>query len=173
MVVATGAVPNNLNIHVPVGGPSVVQANDVIAGRVAVGQRVVVVGGRYVGMEVADLLAEEGKHVSLIEAVELGWGTILGLKAVLRNRLVEKGVYIYPHSPLMRITKTGVDVANNGAILHLKADTVVLAIGTRPVNHLLEEIKNLVPEAYAIGDCTEIGDAMEAINQGAEIGRLI
>ncbi len=174
VIVATGAEPKKLEV-LDDAGPEIVQANDVIIGKVTVGGKVVVVGGRCLGMEVANILASEGKHVSLVEALELGHGIQAGLKAVLRDKLVENGVYIYPFSLLMRITSTGIDVANNGSLLNLKADTVVLAVGTQPRNGLADSLKSLSlnTEIYTIGDCSRIGDAMEAINDGAEIGRII
>lgn len=172
VIVATGAVPRGLDVD---GGdaPFVVQANDVIMGKAKVGERVVVVGGRYLGMEVACVLAEKGKHVSLVEAVELGRGTHNFIRAVLRDRLVELGVYVYPQSPVLRITKTGVDVANHHSLLHLKADTVVLAAGVKPVNDLVTDLKGVGVDIYSVGDCNEPRDAMEAMNEGAEIARRI
>ena len=50
---------------------------------------------------------------------------------------------------------------------------MVLAVGVKPDNHLEEELKGAVPEMYAIGDCVEPRDALDAISEGAEIGRKI
>ena len=174
VVIAVGAVPRQLDLEAPdSGGPNVVQALDVIEGLAEVGQRAVVVGGRYVGMEAAITLAREGRHVSLIEALGLGHGTINRLGAYLRNQMVEEGVYIYSHSPLLRLTSYGVDIANNGSLLMLKADTVVLAVGTTPREELGRDLQGLDLEVHAIGDCNGIADALKAISDGAEVGRLI
>ncbi|MBC8391821.1 MAG: FAD-dependent oxidoreductase [Deltaproteobacteria bacterium] len=174
VIIATGAVPRSLDVDITGGiRLKIIQANDVLTGGAEVGDRVVVVGGRHLGMEVAGILSRQGRHVSLVEALELGQGMQRGLKYAMRNRLVEQGVYIYAHSPVMRINSTGVDVANNGSMLHLKADTVVLAIGARPVNNLVSELEAQGFEIHAIGDCATVRDAMEAINEGAEIGRTI
>jgi 2,4-dienoyl-CoA reductase-like NADH-dependent reductase (Old Yellow Enzyme family)/NADPH-dependent 2,4-dienoyl-CoA reductase/sulfur reductase-like enzyme len=174
VIMATGAVPRDFDVEIPEDKkPNILQANDVITGKAKVGNRVVVVGGRHIGMEVAISIAQEGKHVSLVEALELGHGLHRNFRAVLRNRLVESGVYIYPCSPAVRITSSGMDVANSGSLLHLEADTVVLAIGTRPERGLVDELKSTGVETHAIGDCAEVRDAMEAINDGAEIGRSV
>ena len=174
VLVATGAVPKAWIGDFPDGqGPNIVQANNVLMGSAATGNRLVVVGGRSIGMEAAVILAREKKHVSLVEMAAIGHGLQAGIRATLRNQLVEHGVYLFPHTTVMRITSTGVDVANNGSLLHLNADTVVLAIGVEPVMDLMEELKEQAFEVYAIGDCQSARDAMEAINEGAEIGRRL
>lgn len=174
VVLATGAVPRDLRVDRPAeGGPDVVQGMDVIMDRARVGRRVVVVGGRYIGMEAADKLARQGREVSLVEALDLGHGTIARLSGVYRNRLVEADVHLYPRSPLLRFTSTGVDVANNGSMLSLPCDTVVLAIGTVPVNDLAADLDALGVEWHAAGDCKRIGDALYAIRDGAMAGRKL
>lgn len=57
--------------------------------------------------------------------------------------------------------------------LLLPADTVVLAIGTQPVNDLKAVLEELQIRYCLVGDCKRIGDALYAIRDGAEIGRLI
>lgn len=172
VVLATGAKPRDLRVDRPAqGGPGVVQGMDVIMDRADAGRRVVVVGGRYIGMEAAEKLARQGHEVSLVEALDLGHGTINRLSGLYRNRLVEADVHLYPRSPLLRFTTTGVDVANNGSMLSLPCDTVVLAIGTAPVNDLTADLNALGVEWHAIGDCKRIGDALYAIRDGALLGR--
>lgn len=176
VVLATGAVPRGLPAAVdrPAhGGPSVVQGMDVIMDRAEVGDRVVVVGGRYIGMEVAIKLAKQGKDVSLLEAMEIGHGGIPRLVGIYRNEMVAAKVRFYPNSPLLRLNSEGVDAANNGSMLTLPCDTVVLAIGTVPVNNLVEDLEALGLEYHAIGDCRQIGDALYAIREGAQIGRKL
>jgi len=177
MIIATGAVPRTLNVP-GAQGENVLQAIDVLEGKGNVGQRVVVVGGRHLGTEAALMLAEQGKHVSLVTERELGRNQRFMERytlMTLRDKLVELGVYIYPNSPLSEIHESGVYVISGLDPLFLKADTVVLAVGFRPQNELLEELKAAFPkiEIHAIGDCVEARDGMEAIREGAEIGRAI
>ncbi len=124
--------------------------------KVKTGSRVVVIGGRYLGMEAAINLAKEGKHVSLVEATDLGQRMQRGLRYTLIYRLVEQGVRIYSNSPAMRITSTGVDIAYNGIMAHLLADTVVMAVGAEPENALFAELKSQGLKVYAIGDCVSV-----------------
>ncbi|PIX24981.1 MAG: NADH:flavin oxidoreductase [Deltaproteobacteria bacterium CG_4_8_14_3_um_filter_45_9] len=174
IVAATGAVPRIPNV--PGGqGKNVVQAVDMISGNARVGEKVVVIGGRALGMETALMLAEERRHVSLCTRRELGRGVERYTAVTLRDRLVEKGVYLYPLSPLEEIHEDGVYVMNGRDLLFLPADTVVLAVGFSPKRELFEKLRVIFPELeiHAIGDCVEPRDAMEAIREGAEVGRTI
>ena len=175
VVLATGAAPRGLPpVDRPAhGGPAVVQGMDVIMDRAETGDRVVVVGGRYIGMEVAIKLAKQGKDVSLLEALEIGHGGIPSLVGIYRNEMVAAKVRFYPNSPLMRLNSEGVDAANNGSMLTLPCDTVVLAIGTVPVDGLARDLDELGMEYHAIGDCRQIGDALYAIREGALLGRKL
>jgi 2,4-dienoyl-CoA reductase-like NADH-dependent reductase (Old Yellow Enzyme family)/thioredoxin reductase len=175
IVLSTGAEPRKLDI--PGGdGKNVVQANDVVMGKVPVGQRVIVVGGRMIGMEVAIALAEQGKRVSIITLRRLGEnGRELdhNIYRTLRDRLIELGVFIFPDSPAVEIKDTGIYIAHNRELVFLKADTIVLAAGATPNNKLSQDIKDLAPEIYQIGDCVKPRDAMDAIREGAEVGLKI
>jgi 2-enoate reductase len=157
-----------------VEGRNVVQAVDVICGKAQMGNSAVVVGGRYVGMEVAAALARQNKKVSLVTRRRLGRdiGNAANL-AMMRNLLIERGVYVYPDSEVVEISEKGVLAVNFGSPFFLKADTVVLASGFKPEKDLLDKLSSLVLEVYAIGDCVVPQDALEAINQGAAIGKKI
>ena len=67
----------------------------------------------------------------------------------------------------------GVDIAHLNSMLSLKADTIVLAVGTRPVNDLGTELDALGLKYRLIGDCRRIGDARDAVAQGTELGLLL
>ena len=175
VVVATGASPRTLDVP-GADGKNVVQANDVITGKTKVGDSVIVVGGRVVGMEVADFLAEQGKEVSVVTLHRLGENgrpPVVTIYRTLRDRMINHGVRIYPDSPVVEIRDNGVYVVDSQHLVFLKADTVVLAVGAKPDNRLVEELKGVVPEMYAIGDCVEPRDALDATHEGAEIGRKI
>ena len=173
IVIATGAKPKFLPLEVPAGGPNVVQGNDVIMDRAETGHRVVVIGGRYIGMECAVKLAKEGHHVSVVDAVEIGHGTNPRILGIYRNEMVENDVFLFPNSPVLRFMDYGVDIAHLNSMLSLKADTIVLAVGTRPVNGLASELEQAGFSFHLIGDCKRIGDALYAMRDGADMGRQL
>jgi hypothetical protein len=62
---------------------------------------------------------------------------------------------------------------SDGSESLLKADTVILSIGMKPVDVLLPELNNIVAEVHAIGDCVtprKVKDAVwEAYKRAASI----
>jgi len=172
VVVAAGARPAPLNLP-GADGPNVIQANDVILGRVKVGSTVIVVGGRTLGLEIADQLADEVKKVTLVTRRQLGRGVERNVYLALRNRLIQKGVYLYPHSPAAAIKEDGVYVVFNNDLVFLPAETVVLAVGVQSEDTLVRELETLVPEIHQIGDCLKPRDVMDAIREAAETARRI
>ena len=174
IVLATGALPRQYRGERPEkDGPRIVQGNDIIMGREQAGRRVLVVGARYIGMEVAIQLSDGERTVSLIDINGIGAGTIAELGEWYRTRLIECGVHMYPHTPLMRLTREGADIAFESSMISLPVDTVVLAIGTVPCNGLEHAVVEKGVEYYCIGDCGGIGDALKAMRDGAEVGRLV
>ena len=51
----------------------------------------------------------------------------------------------------------------------LEADTVVLAVGSKPNKKLLEELEGKFFEVYAVGDCIEPRRCLEAIHEAWNI----
>ena len=73
-----------------------------------------------------------------------------------------------------RIEENGVVVIGKGEKeSFIEAETIVMAVGNRPVNGLYEQIKSKGITAYQIGDCLEPRSAKAAIYEGAVIGRSI
>ncbi|MFC1886109.1 FAD-dependent oxidoreductase [Thermodesulfobacteriota bacterium] len=175
VVVATGAKPRVPDVP-GADGKNVVQCNDVITGSAKVGNRVLVVGGRLVGMEVALQLAERGRSVALSTLHLLGENGAPPQRHIyleLRNRLFNSGVQIFENSPVVEIREDGAYISFHKDLVFLKADTVVLAVGAEPDNGLAEQIRAGGYQLYTIGDCTEARDALMAVREGAELGRHI
>jgi NADPH-dependent 2,4-dienoyl-CoA reductase/sulfur reductase-like enzyme len=175
VVVATGASPKPLDVQ-GCGQQHVVQAVEVLAGSATVGERVVVVGGRLVGMEVADMLARKGKKVTLVTKHNLGEnGRPLerNIFVTLRDRLVEAGVAIHSGSVLFEIGHKGVYIECDRELAYIEADTVVLAVGARANDELVEELKEMDIPVYVVGDCREPRDAKDAVSEGATVGLRI
>ncbi|MDO8472897.1 MAG: FAD-dependent oxidoreductase [Dehalococcoidia bacterium] len=172
VVVATGASPAKPDVPGAMG-KNVVQAVDVITGKAQVGDRVVVIGGRHVGMQMALSLAKQGKRVTLTTRGDLGRDVEMGIYIVLRDELAERGVPMFTHAPVSEIRETGVYVTHQNRPLFLRADTVVLAAGSKPENELAEQLKGVVAELHVIGDCAQPRTAIHATTEAARVARQI
>ena len=71
------------------------------------------------------------------------------------------------------ITDKGVKVSRQGVSDFIKGDKVVLAVGFKAHNQLIEALKGKVPELYSVGDCVKPRLIKEAIEEGFCIGRKI
>lgn len=180
VIVATGASP----IIPPIPGVDqeyVVTSDDVLSGKVETGKRVVVVGGGSCGAETADFLSERGKKVIIVEMLDAVCPDMLpDAKHFLLERLDKAGVRIltstkveaiHDHQVILTRQEPGLDLTWKASLGPV--DTVVLAVGARSNRDLAQELKKLDVEMVEIGDCTQPGFAIDAIYQGAKIGREI
>lgn len=172
VVLATGAVPKSLPLRKDCN-MQVVQGNDVFLERVETGERVVVIGGRFVGLGAALKLSEEGKQVTVVDQGAIASGLHQRLVNHYNERLVANDVAFYPNCPVVEILDDAVEIMHLGFPVKLSADTVVQAIGTQSVNDLVPVLEKMQIPYVAIGDCKRIGDALCAIRDGAEIGRML
>lgn len=174
IIIATGAVPVTMDIPGS-NGKNVVQAVDVITGKIKAGNNIVVIGGSHRGMEVAVFLAEQGKKVSLVTRSRLGGRKPMerNVFVTLREHLVTREVMVFPFSSVFEIKDNGISIVSDNELLFLPADSVIMAVGARPVNSLLKELQGVVSQLYAIGDCVRVRNAKEAMNEAYELGQKL
>jgi 2,4-dienoyl-CoA reductase-like NADH-dependent reductase (Old Yellow Enzyme family)/thioredoxin reductase len=180
VVVATGSISATLDVP-GIDNRNVVQANDVLTGKVETGQKVVVVGGRGLGCDVALFLAEKGKDVSIITRSKVGRDMLHNLKQTMLEFLVKARVHMYEFTVPDSITEKGLNCWFNSGdskerddlFFFLPADTVVLAVGVSSDYALGEEITGIIPETYLIGDCSGKRTVFDAMHDGSDIGSKI
>ncbi|HET6886016.1 MAG TPA: FAD-dependent oxidoreductase [Rubrobacteraceae bacterium] len=135
-------------------------------------KRAVVVGGGYIGLEVAENLCRLGMEVSLIEAedrVALAYGSEVAGR--VENRLEDNGVNVHTGAEVEEFVGAGhVEGVRFGG-REIGADLVVLGVGVRPSVELAKEagaeigetgairvdrhMKTNLPDVWAAGDCVE------------------
>ena len=149
-----------------------VLVEDVLEGRVEVGNRAVIIGGELVGCETAEFLAEKGKKVTVTRrGPEMAAGVGLTLRPFFLARLSEKGVTLLPGIRYHEVTTDGLVVTTKeGEEKTIEADTIVLAAGATPNKELYEDIKGSVPEVYCVGDCVDPRTIGDAIAEGYHVG---
>jgi pyruvate/2-oxoglutarate dehydrogenase complex dihydrolipoamide dehydrogenase (E3) component len=128
-----------------------------------------------VGCEVADFLGEHLHKVTIVEMLsEVALDIPLPVRYFLFQRLREYGVQIETETSIVECLDDGVIINKNGETAPLSGfDTIVLAIGTRSVNNLKEQLEKKIPELYIIGDALAPRKAIEAIEEGARIALKI
>ena len=138
--------------------PLVVMANDVLLGQKKVGEKVVVIGGGTVGCETALYIVEGMKKkvtiVEMLANILLDQETMH--RTVLMERLEAAGVEIHTGWILKAIIDRGIICEDKNWQMHeVAADTVVIGMGLKSRENLVEKFRGLAPEVHVIGDCFE------------------
>ena len=137
--------------------------------------RAVVIGGGFIGVEIAENLTHRSIPTSLVEATPQVLAPLDPEMAhLVADELRRHGVALHLADSVVRITERTVEVAS-GAVLD--ADLVVVAIGVRPDTTLAREAGLAIgalggiavdeinrtsdPAIYAIGDAAEKTDALD------------
>jgi len=172
IVLATGAIPIKPDLG---EAEEMIMAEDVLIGKTNTGERVLIVGGNAIGLEVAVYLAMRGKKVEVMEMMDhIGRDLGATVRSHLRHRLAELKVKISSSTKVERISKGIVSVIEkDNSESQRNVDSVVIAIGSRSNNLLAESVKSKMKEVYLIGDAVKPRNALFAIREGAEIGRKI
>lgn len=161
----------------------VVHSSDILQGRVMpVKAKVLIIGGGSVACELADAIADPGDNpmdannaVTIVEMLpDIALDEPPGARMLLLQRLREKGVRVFTNAPVKRITDDGVVITRDGQEETISGmDHIVLACGTRSVECLRDQISRNVSEVHVIGDAKQARRALEAIAEGAAVGRAI
>lgn len=131
---------------------------------------IVVVGGGFIGLEVAENLREAGKNVSVVEAAPQVMAPFdYDMVQILQKELYDHGIQLHVGDGVQAITPDKV-VLTSGK--ELSADAVVLAIGVLPETGLAKEaglelgetgaikvsadFRTSDPHIYAVGDAIEV-----------------
>ncbi len=174
VVVATGSVPKVFSLG---EDSKVYTAAQVLMGEKDPGEKVVIIGGGLVGCETALWLQQEGKQVTLVEALD----GLLQLNGPLCPANIEmligmlkfKQVDIRTGSKAVKTTDKGVIIETNGAQTEVEADSVILAVGYAPENKLYEALKFECDELYLLGDARNVANIMYAIWDAFEVASNI
>ncbi len=171
VVCATGVKNAVLKVE---GAERAINATDILSGAQS-GKNVVVIGGGSIGCETAEFLAKQGKKVSIIEMTDtLAGNTGKTAQTILLGHLKGNKVNILTNCAVEKITATDVIYkSKDGKTNSVKADTVVVAIGTRPESSLYESLKGEVTELYNIGDSNGGGIIPNAVYDGYTVGNKI
>ncbi|MDP2626717.1 MAG: FAD-dependent oxidoreductase [Candidatus Rokubacteria bacterium] len=177
VVVATGARPVEEQVPGARAG-QVFSAWEVLEGRPpARDLAVVVLGGRQMGCETAEFLAERGNRVTLVSrsrAEELAGDVVASYRGPLLARLRRLGVALRTRCDVREVRDgQAIVVEAGGREEAVGADLVIFARGSMPEPTWLELLRTKVPEVYVVGDCVEPRMIADALYEGAWAGSQI
>lgn len=150
-------------------------------------RRAVVVGGGFIGLEVAENLVSTGISVTVVDMADQLMPNIFDydMADYIRRKLTEGGMRILTKSALQEIsgdTKVASVTTSSGK---LPCDIVILAIGIRPATAFLEGTgietergliltdeyqQTNLPDIYAVGDCAMVKNRITGQRQWSAMG---
>jgi len=177
LVLATGARARRLPIDAP-GAHSLRTLADAAALRreLAPGRRLLLIGGGFVGAEVASTASALGLEVAVLEAGPAPLARQLGdqVGTVLAARYREHGIELHTNASVRSIergpTSKGV-VAVLGDGRRVPADTALVAVGVEPERTLLPPCP--VQAVYACGDVAGAGHWTSAAHDAVAVAHRI
>jgi NADPH-dependent 2,4-dienoyl-CoA reductase/sulfur reductase-like enzyme len=133
LVLATGSEPRRL----PIPGAEAAltlrtrEDSDAIRACFGEGKRLAIVGGGWIGLEVASAARGQGTEVTVLEAAELPLLAVLGreMASVFADLHRANGVDLRLDVSITQISATGVRLADGTEV---PADAVVMGVGARP-----------------------------------------
>lgn len=137
-------------------------------------KKAVVVGGGFIGLEMAENLVDRGVKVSIVEMLDQVMSPLdLEMAAIVHKHLKSKGVKLVLEDGVSSFQDSGKTVETQSG-KKLDADLIILSIGVRPETALAKEtgldlnergaikvdetMKTSDENIYAIGDAVEIQD---------------
>lgn len=150
-------------------------------------KRAVVVGGGFIGLEVAENLTAKGISVTVIDMAQQLLPNIFDSEMAdyIRRHLHSKGIRIQTGTALKSISGTKNVTSIQTSTGSLPADMVILAIGIRPATDFLKETgidmergciltnnyqQTNFTNIYAVGDCAMVTNRLTGHRQWSSMG---
>ncbi len=153
IIVAAGAV--TVKPPIPgIDGAKVLGAIEAYEAPERIGKETVIIGAGLVGLEMAIHLSMEGHSVKVIEMLSgpsFGGNVILG--QAIETQIAKYGIEIYYNAQCKEIKDAGVVIGYKGEEVVLNADTVIYAVGNRPLQDEVKALMDCAPRVEYVGDC--------------------
>ena len=174
VIVATGATPKKFSLG---ENAPVYTATDALLGKTPIGERVTVVGGGLVGCETALWLAQEGKRVTIVEALD----RLMAVNKPLCHANSEMLERLLPFHGVETLVSSSVQKYESGKIFvktpqgerQLDCDTVILSVGFREDRGVFDAWENSAREIYLLGDAKKVANIMYAVWDAFEVANHI
>ena len=140
-----------------------------------IGDKVVIIGGELVGLELAEFLHERGRHVIVVDSEpQFGRGLSPARRQVMLGQMPLDGIPLYEGADSITIGEKSVSFRSAaGDAIDAPADTVIIAKGAEPNTGLFDELKAAGFETHMVGDCQGVGYIMGAVRNAADVAAKI
>ncbi|MFQ6792280.1 MAG: bilirubin reductase, long form [Thomasclavelia sp.] len=130
--------------------------------------KVVIIGGGLVGAETAELLAQMGCKVSIVEMLEeIAKEESSTVKPEMFADFKKHEVNLLTKTKVTKITATHVEAENETGPVTIDCDYVVLAVGAKPNPFDIVALNDANVNVYVTGDCNgKAADINKAIEEG-------
>lgn len=130
--------------------------------------KVVVIGGGLVGAETAELLAQMGAEVTIVEMMDtIAKEESTTVRPTMMADFEKHGVKQYVNTKVTAITPTSLEAQNEEGQLSIDCDYVVLAVGAKPNTFDTSLLEEKGIKVYVVGDCHDkAADINHAIEEG-------
>lgn len=176
IIVAAGSVP--VTPKVPgIDDKKVIDCMEAFAHPEKVGQKVMVIGGGLVGCEMALEYAQDGKEVTVVEALpkilSAGIPSPIPNGQMIPDLFEHHHVAVLENHRLSAVEDGRVILESDGQKKAFDADSVVIAVGFRPVPSMAQELQGCGAAVYEIGDGQKVSTILHAVWDGYEVGNNI
>lgn len=165
---------------IPIPGwdrPFVYSPEDVLTGAADGLARILILDeeGRQAGPGVAEYLTAKGARVTIVTSYASPGPHLQSQIHYVLPRLRDAGVELMTGTTISRIEERRVVLSNPdiGIETAVEVDAVVMATMRRQEDHLVNEIGDLAPYLYLVGDALSPRSLMEATYEGHKFARLI
>lgn len=174
VILATGSTPKVFSLG---DDEHVYTAAQVLMKEKDPGQNVAVIGGGLVGCETALWLAQQGRNVKIIEALDRILavnGPLCHANSEMLERLIPfNGVEVIALAKATGYRERILTVETPEGARDITCDSVVLSVGYEENDYLYRQLQFRVPELYLLGDAKKVSNIMYGIWDAFEVANHI